>query len=565
MIDQIKTYLKKGFNVIPVNQDKTPACDWKNFQFNKIEDFRLFTTNCLAIVCGKISDNLEVLDFDNHSGTASQNLTAYIENPLVKEICEHYNLPIIQTQSGGYHLYYRCETINGNQKLASVKLNGKMDTIIEIRGEGGYILAPPSPNYKLIRNKIEDLQYISESERIILHEVAKSFNEFIKPTQNFKPKLDNESPGTIYDAKPESIHEAKNILKNAGWSELNNFNWCRPGKNKGVSATFGKVAPNIFYCFTSNSEHFENDKAYTPFAIKSIIEFKGNFSECAKELAKRYGLNNHKTEEKKEHDLKSVLKSCLIDNSLVITKPPTILAIRNQFDSKEIPLMSLGNISVTKGFAKSKKTLLSSIFAASLVHNYEIFHCIVPTLPENKRNVIYIDTEQSKWDSKILNYKIVKMSKTNGEYLAQFNFRGKSSIELLELITYILETFSNIGIIFIDQVADMVKSLNSEEEATDTVKFLEMATEKYNIHINCVVHINKLNDYAQGWLGTQLMKKAQTIINVSKDKRVKSMGIVEPDLCRGEDFEPFVFYVNKDGFPELADRNVLKELKEIDI
>ena len=69
-----------------------------------------------GIVCGY--ENLEVIDVDNHFNDADE---------LFKFIYNNFDLdrfPIIKTQGGGYHIYYKCNNIEGNQKLA-MRLNAK--------------------------------------------------------------------------------------------------------------------------------------------------------------------------------------------------------------------------------------------------------------------------------------------------------------------------------------------------------------------------------------------------------------------------------------------------------
>jgi hypothetical protein len=553
MKEHAKEYLKYGYNCIPVNSDKTPACDWKHYQKNKISELGLFTSNAIAVVCGKVSDNLEVLDFDNHNNTAKNNLKKYIENSLVKSIYEKYKLPIIQTQSGGYHIYYRSDKIEGNQKLAMVSLNGKPDAIIETRGEGGYVLAPPSKGYKLIRNEFKDLQFITESERTILIEVAKSFNEHNKSVKKYKPNVDNESPGNIYDSLPESIFEAKQALESIGWLELGfNNAWRRPGKNKGISATFGNVANNVFYCFSNNVEYFEPETGYTPFQIVGLIKYNSDFSKFAGELSKKMGLNNKKDDtkqEEKKDDLRKVLSDCFNDPDIEIKQPPSVISIRNK--NSVSPIMTLGNISVIKGAAKSKKSFFLSILASSAVINAEIFFNILPDLPENKRQVVLFDTEQSKFHSARMSRRIRDMVQSTSDHFGSFSFRGKSAKEIIALISYACEIYKNMGVMFIDQVADLMKSVNDESEAIEVVRFLEKLSDEKQIHISTVVHQNKLNNFAQGWLGTQLMKKAETIIEVEKDPEYMNISKVSAHLTRDIGFEDFQFMINEQGYPEI--------------
>jgi hypothetical protein len=311
---------------------------------------------------------------------------------------------------------------------------------------------------------------------------------------------------------------------------------------------FETIVRNVYrnYSGQFNTEFFEK----TGIAYNRVTRI-----ETAKDFYNEF------SEENKTTTLKNKLLNHLITFDNYIPKPPAILSIRNEFDFREIPIMTLGNISVIKGKAKSKKTYLVKIFGATLLKNFEIFRNIYPSLPEDKRNVVIIDTEQSKYDTSRLTHQIITLSKTNDTYLSVFNFRGLSSKELKELIKFIVETFSNIGIIFLDQVADLVRSLNSEEEAVDTVKFLELISAEKNIHICGIVHINKQDNFAQGWLGTQLMKKAETIINVSKNPKFSKFGIVEPDLTRGEEFEPFIFSINEHGLPELTPHSTYDEMK----
>jgi hypothetical protein len=552
MNDEIQKYLNHGFNVIPVNQDKTPACDWKHFKNNKIENLKLFTTDCIGIVCGKISDSLEVLDFDNHNGTAKENLSNFLNHDLIKPIYEKYKLPVVKTQSGGFHIYYRCDKIEGNQKLAMVKLNGKPDAIIETRGEGGYILAPPSKGYEFIRNSFEDLQFITEQERQLIIEFAKTFNKHEKSIKKYKANTDNDKPGNIYDNTPEAIEEAKSALKSIGWEDLGFNNcWRRPGKNKGISATFGNIAPNVFYSFSSNVEYFDFETAYTPFSIVSLIKYNGDFSKFASELAKRYKLNGKAKEpEPSKEDLKAELLKYYNDPDINIEKPPMVIGIRTQ--NNIAPIMTLGNLSVLKGAAKSKKTYLMSMFAASAIANSELFRDIITDIPKNKRQVVIFDTEQSKFHSARLSNRIIKMSYSNAEHFGSFNFRGLEAEKIIQLINYACDLYSQLGVLFIDQVADLMKSVNEEKEAIQVVRFLEHLSDKKQIHICVVIHQNKLNNFAQGWLGTQLMKKAETIIEVEKDHEFANMSTVKANLTRDIGFEDFKFLINDNGYPEVA-------------
>jgi len=66
----------------------------------------------------------------------------------------------------------------------------------------------------------------------------------------------------------------------------------RPGGTTGhVHATLGNCGPGVFYPFTSGCAPFEQEEAYTPFGIKTMLDHGGDFTACAAALAKRYGMS----------------------------------------------------------------------------------------------------------------------------------------------------------------------------------------------------------------------------------------------------------------------------------
>ena len=68
---------------------------------------------------------MECLDIDNHVLTAQKNISEFLNIPEVKEIFDKYKLPVQKTQSGGFHLLYRCDNFEGNKKLASIPIQDK--------------------------------------------------------------------------------------------------------------------------------------------------------------------------------------------------------------------------------------------------------------------------------------------------------------------------------------------------------------------------------------------------------------------------------------------------------
>ncbi len=116
-------------SVIPVGKNKRPLIAWKEFQTRLptkeevILWFSFYPDAQVGIVTGRLS-NLTVVDIEK-GGDPS-----FLPQ----------NTPIIQTGSGGYHYYFLYE--EGVNNYARIK------PLIDIRSEGGYVIAPPSVSDK---------------------------------------------------------------------------------------------------------------------------------------------------------------------------------------------------------------------------------------------------------------------------------------------------------------------------------------------------------------------------------------------------------------------------------
>lgn len=264
--------------------------------------------------------------------------------------------------------------------------------------------------------------------------------------------------------------------------------------------------------------------------------------------------NKNAVKQIEPEELDKLIIERTIKEGIFYKQSEPVLKIRKNYndemDLSFIRLFTKGNISVITGKAKSKKTFLQTIFASSL-YSAQFNELLLPE--RNLGNIFYLDTEQSKFDVFNVYNRIKRFVGSDIEKFALLSLRGLNHTFLIDMLSRICNNYGQYtDLIIIDQVADFMKSINNEEEAVQLVKLLEQLSNDFDLHISCVVHQNKLNDYAMGWLGTQLMKKAETVIKVTKDEQNKIISKVEPDLMRGEEFEPFKFMINDDGLPKLV-------------
>lgn len=292
--------IKAGYSVIAVDREtKAPRQAWTEFQ-NRIatetEIDSMFAAEdiAIALICGIVSGYIEVIDIDNHLGDAEQKFEELKQ--LIDDNAPglRSKLVIASTQSGGYHIFYRADNLQGNQKLAQRMVNGNpkdIDTFIETRGEGGYVLISPTPGYNFIQGKLSAIHKIDQTERNLLIDASKSMNEYLRSEKyhNGNGQSDTDSPGNDFNLRGNDV--AVRLLESAGWIIVNNFNngkihLKRPGKDsRGWSATYN-FYPNKLFVFSSNAHPFEPDHAYTNYQIYTLLECDGDVKDATKKLAK---------------------------------------------------------------------------------------------------------------------------------------------------------------------------------------------------------------------------------------------------------------------------------------
>ena len=218
-----KSYTKCNLSVLPIKDDKRPAVpSWKQYQETIIKHndidilFSKPKVKGIGVVCGSVSDNLEVIDVDCKNDKSGELWIKYSSLIMDCDPILFKKLIIAKTINGGYHLYYRCDQISGNTQLAK---NLNHNVLIETRGQGGYVVAPPTNNYEFIQGDFLDIPIINEKERSLLLSIAKSFDEseLIVPKKfNGNHLYTNHSPFDAYNQQGNVIE----LLENHGWRKV---------------------------------------------------------------------------------------------------------------------------------------------------------------------------------------------------------------------------------------------------------------------------------------------------------------------------------------------------------
>jgi putative DNA primase/helicase len=303
--------LESGLSVVPITEKWANPGESKPFSF----EWRLYQSKLMsktmaeavfgeaygvAIVCGRISGGLTILDFD---------LPGYYDR--WREMCIELQIdvdlfPIEKTINGGYHLYIRSEICEPNQKLAKANIDGKPKTAIETRGEGGLIYCAPTPGYSLVQGSLLNILDVSNEVYAQLLAIARCLCDYpsgieVSSSSSGRNTVDDR-PGTIFNERATWDE----ILTAAGHRRSKTTNnltyWTREGKSTGVSMVtgLGKGGQDLMYVHTTNAEPLQGGKSYSKFAAYTELQHSGDFSHSAKAIAQIYGLShrgsNHKVE-----------------------------------------------------------------------------------------------------------------------------------------------------------------------------------------------------------------------------------------------------------------------------
>ncbi|MGI8486588.1 MAG: hypothetical protein ACR2OU_20310, partial [Thermomicrobiales bacterium] len=204
---------------------------------------------------------------------------------------------------GGVHGYFQCREIGGNTKLAGrpyVDENGKHKehVLIETRERYGLAIIAPSHGtvhpsgkpYINISGEPETIPALTPEERQELYAFLRLFDE--RPVKESGTATKGEA--TINGARPGDDYNLKateetfrKLLADWEWLFERGGVWYlrRPGKDRGISATWNHGGHGMLKNFTSSTS-LEPEKMYRAFSLLAQLEYGGNYSECAKALFK---------------------------------------------------------------------------------------------------------------------------------------------------------------------------------------------------------------------------------------------------------------------------------------
>ena len=252
----------------------------------------------IALIPGLVSGNIEVMDFDHKAEDTFGKWMDLVEKQdanLIKKLV----IVITPRKGNGFHVLYRCSKIAASHHLAKEIINGKEEILIETRGEGSYILTVGCPGachetggtYEFVEGcDFASIPTITPEEREILHSCARQLDLMPDDVTGRAGKgasnKSSDRPGDDFNRRATWAE----IIEPHGWQFVRTraevVHWRKPGsKGEGIHATTNHLEIDRLHVFSSSALPFEAGKRYSKFAAYAILNYGGDFSAAAKDLA----------------------------------------------------------------------------------------------------------------------------------------------------------------------------------------------------------------------------------------------------------------------------------------
>lgn len=490
--------------------------------------------NGVALLCGH---GVELLDIDIQADPYKQ-VDRVFRDTMLAEFPEIFAKMVSETSiSGGTHYWYLVGSNMPSTKLARLAYNdadrwalgdkyekAEFGTIIETRGKGGYGICAPTNGYTITAGDITRLSLLTEEEREIVWQVARSFNTFVTQQSYIQneQQAGSNRPGEDFSRKI-SVQDFCALFQEAGWKVVatrgDQVYLNRPGsKNSRKTDAVIVQSKKLFVNYSSSVPDFECEKGYSPYRAYALLRHRGDFRAAASALKKEgYGEQISYTpapigaqvadENKYEHLRFDLNNRPSVNFDLFAVSPP-----KTPYGSPEhYGIAFPGALIPVVGKQKSRKTTILTAIIASALKGQEV----CGFLYNQSGPILWCDTEQPDLYFWMTQWRIVVQAEGMTDNLHAYRLRSLSTDERRKAIDYLVAKIKP-SVIVIDGVADLIKSVNNEEECKAFTDEWLMPKAGNGTTVFPVLHLNKSDGAMSGWLGTVLGRKSDGTLQVEQ-------------------------------------------------
>jgi hypothetical protein len=270
--------------------------------------------------------------------------------------------------------------------------------------------------------------------------------------------------------------------------------------------------------------------------------------------------NSQSSAEKVSVNFNNIYQSSFVDVTKEIEYPPVALSIGTKVMGRKtfpIPFGTYGNFSCIVGPPKTMKTYLKSLLVSRYVgfdsQNYALN---IESHRDRDCYVVDIDTEQAEFHAHSAFKRVMSLCRIkNYDHYRPFALRPyepKERLEFIEWLIYESDLKGNIGLMAIDGLADLVDDFNDLKESQRVIQKVMKWTDDAQFHLTTVLHSNFGSAKAVGHIGSSMLKKAETVCQLSREDDVVRVNFTH---TRGFKIDDFSYAINEDGLPYVLSSN----------
>lgn len=249
-------------------------------------------------------------------------------------------------------------------------------------------------------------------------------------------------------------------------------------------------------------------------------------------------------------DLLKELQQYRFNAGRPVPKPNPIISIEGNI------IATPANIITLVGQAKSGKSgIVAGILSGVMCKPGDIVDTLGFTVKHNQESkaVIHIDGEQSSYNHYAGMMKVLERTDRDEEpeWFHSYNFKSidiTKRIKVLDALFDVLAKQHNgIHLAVIDGGADFVLDTNDLKESNAVVHFFESLATRYECAIVMILHFNPGSEKGRGHFGSQLERKSESVISVSKEEE-SEISTIKGKLLRNSGCIPqlqFIYDVDK--------------------
>lgn len=490
-IEKCYKLLDSGFSLITATANKKPNMKtWKPYQstpISKQEFSKAYNsidttgqTEIIGILTGY--NNLEVIDIDLKVFPTLPEQEAFWKelHSYIKDNIDDFEkkFVIYKTKNQGYHILYRCATIQGNTKIAALK--GHKEAVIESRGKGGYVVVYDN---KISTKDYLNISTISERDRDILWTICRTYNyvadtEIIQPDkkqvrefveQGLSTWQDYNQRHSIWDVISDDFKIVRKVSKHTIIL-----------RHGATSAQSGYVYNDsgCMYLFSTGTQ-YPHEKLINPFAAYTYKFHGGNFTEAARDLYSK-GYGSRKVKPIPIEKIQTVINSDDLVFPIEIFPAPiqTYMIECNKTLNSSIDYMGCSmlwctsliignsiNIQVKKGWVETCNVWIAVVGKAGIGKTPSIENILHPLRKSNARELQAYIKAYAKWQE------YEAMTKEDRKQVEDVSKPNKSQfmvddITLEALIDLHGQSKNAVGV-FKDELNAWVKDMNKYREGSD--------------------------------------------------------------------------------------------------